>query len=430
MFFFVMLFVLRRKRVLLMLLAIVAGSGVRLWGQADSTERKEGWVLGVFPTLTYSNTLGFQFGGCGNVFYYGNGDRCTYPDPLHKFSFEASHFTKGRSRFWLALDSKSLLPGWRVTLSTLYIMDPLYFFYGYNGAAEGYSAALNDALHYNVDRNIFQAFANFQRPLSEHMKVVGGVSFSNYRLADYDGDKYGGNASSTLYRNYVASGLIGGEEEKGGNVLELRGGVVYDTRDIEAAPNRGFLLEAFVNPGFSPQHTYLKACAYFSHFLSIPLGLKPGDPVFAYRLGCVATVVGDAPFYIQQSVPMLVPHTMLTEGFGSAKTIRGYYENRIVADGVVWGNFEMRVKLVKFTLWNQYFYVAVNPFFDCGIITQSYRLDRQAALDGWRDPVTSFGIGVKGAWNENFIVSAEVAHCTNRSLGDPFWIDLGVNYVF
>lgn len=398
--------------------------------RTDSTQRevKEGWIVGAFPTLTYSNTLGFQFGACGNVFYYGDGT--SYPDPLHKFSFEASHFTKGRSRFWLALDSKSLVPGWRVTLSTLYIMDPLYFFYGYNGAAEPYSEALNDELHYNIDRNIFQAFANFQRPLTEHMKVVGGVSFSNYRLRDYDGEQYGGNDTATLYRRYVADGLIGGEEERGGNVLEVRGGLVYDTRDIEAAPNSGFLLEAFLNPGFSPEHSYLKACLYFSQFLRIPLNLKPGDPVFAYRLGCVSTLTGDAPWYMQQSIPMLVPHTMLTEGFGSAKTIRGYYENRILCDGMLWGNFELRIKLVKFTLWNQYFYIAVNPFFDCGVITQSYRLDLQNAQDGWRDPVTSFGIGFKGAWNENFIVSAEMAHCTNRSLGSPFWIDLGVNYVF
>ena len=411
------------------LLFMVALLPVGAWAQ-DTIKRevKDGWIVGAFPTLTYSNTLGFQFGACGNVFYYGDGT--SYPDPLHKFSFEASHFTKGRSRFWLALDSKSLLPGWRVTLSTLYIMDPLYFFYGYNGAAQSYSSQLNDELHYNINRNIFQAFANFQRPLTEQLKVVGGVSFSNYRLEDYDGDKYGGNDTATLYRSYIASGLIGSEEEKGGNVLEVRGGVVYDTRDIEAAPNRGFLLEAFVNPGFSPQHSYLKACLYFSHFLRIPLNLKPGDPVFAYRLGCVSTLGGDAPWYMQQSIPMLVPHTMLTEGFGSAKTIRGYFENRILSDGFLWGNFELRIKVVKFTLWNQYFYIAVNPFFDCGFITQSYRLDRQAALDGWRDPVTSFGIGFKGAWNENFIVSAELAHCTNRSLGDPFWIDLGVNYVF
>ena len=420
---------LLRRLALWGVVAMVAmSSTVAQDGDTVRREVKKGWIIGAFPTLTYSNTLGFQFGACGNVFYYGDGT--SYPDPLHKFSFEASHFTRGRSRFYLALDSKSLIPRWRLTLSTLYVMDPLYYFYGYNGAAEPYSAALNDELYYNVNRNIFQAFANFQRPITERMRAVGGLSFSNYRLRDYDGLRYGGNDTATLYRDYAASGLIGEEESQGGNVLEARGGLVYDTRDVEAAPNHGMLLEAFLNGGLSPQHNYLKACTYFSHFVSLFQSRFSLPPVFAYRLGCVATLAGDAPFYIQQSVPVLVPHTMLTEGFGSAKTIRGYYENRIVSDGIVWGNFELRVKLVKFTLWRQYFYIAVNPFFDCGIITQPYRLDRQAPLAGWQAPVTSFGIGLKGAWNENFIVSAEMAHCTNRSLGDPFWIDLGVNYVF
>ena len=405
----------------------------------DTTERKEGWQLGVFPTLTYSNTLGFQYGACGNVFYYSYGDRCSYPDPLHKFSFEASHFTKGRSRFYLALDSKSLIPGWRVTLSALDIMDPLYFFYGYNGAAQPYSDSLNDQLHYNVDRNIFQAFANFQRPLTDRMKLVAGLSFSNYHLRDYDGSAYGGSDTATLYRQYIASGLIGSEEATGGNVLEVRSGIVYDTRDLEAAPNRGLLLEAFLNGGFSPQHNYLKACAYFSHFISILPSHLRLPPVFAYRLGYEGTLLGNAPFYMQQSVPVLVPHTMLTEGFGSAKTIRGYYENRIVADGVLWGNFELRIKVMKFSLWNQYFYIAVNPFFDCALIVQPYRLDLQAAAQGVGEddlrttacsPATSAGVGFKLAWNENMILSAELAHCFDRSLGSPFWVDLGVNYVF
>ena len=134
------------KKIFLPIVMMLWAAGCLSAQRTDSTQRevKEGWIVGAFPTLTYSNTLGFQFGACGNVFYYGDGT--SYPDPLHKFSFEASHFTKGRSRFWLALDSKSLVPGWRVTLSTLYIMDPLYFFYGYNGAAEPYSEALNSGL--------------------------------------------------------------------------------------------------------------------------------------------------------------------------------------------------------------------------------------------------------------------------------------------
>ena len=408
-------------------------------GDSTSREVVRGWSFGAFPTVSISNTLGFQYGVYGNLFYYGDGT--SYPDPLHKITFEASHFTKGRSRFYLALDTKRLLPGWRLTLSALYIIDPLAYFYGFNGAASPYVDSLDNRHYYALDRRFFQAFANLQRPLTDHLKLAGGLSYSHYDIGDFDDSKYDGNASSTLYHYYVAQGLIDGDERAGGHVGELRGGIVYDTRDIEAAPNRGLLAEVFLNGSIaSGGHHYLKACAYFSHFVRLPLGLIPaGDPVFAYRLAYSGKLAGDVPFYMQQIIPMLVPHTMLTEGLGSAKTMRGLFENRIVANGIAWGNFELRVKLVKFTLLRQYFYIAVNPFFDCGIVTQSYRLQRQAAAYGVdvsslrhdsQRLATAAGMGFKLAWNENFIVSLELARSFEPVLGNDFWFDAGVNYVF
>ena len=64
---------------------------------------------------------------------------------------------------------------------------------------------------------------------------------------------------------------------------------------------------------------------------------------------------------------------MISEGFGSSGTIRGLRENRILTEGFAWANTELRVKLVNFKLFNQYFYIALNPFFDAGVITKPYR---------------------------------------------------------
>ena len=112
-------------------------------------------------------------------------------------------------------------------------------------------------------------------------------------------------------------------------------------------------------------------------------------------------------------------------------------------------NAELRVKLVKFNLFNQYFYIAINPFFDAGIVTKQYRpdvfgtgktLDPRLALLGV-DPVIydaakagdivySGGAGLKIAMNQNFIVSVELAHCFyNEMVADP-WIGIGINYQF
>ena len=394
----------------------------------DSTEREivRGWSVGAFPTVSISNTLGFQYGLFGSVFFYGDGS--TYPDPLH--------------RFYLTYDSKYLIPNWRLTLSALYMLDPLAFFYGFNGAAQPYADSLDARKHYYLDRRFLQTFANFQRQLTDNMKIAGGLTFSHYDITDYDSAKYDGYPTSALYREYVDRGLISPNEARGGNVVEARAGIVYDTRDIEAAPNRGLLAEVFLNGGLAQgNHNYLKLCAYFSQFHRIPLGfIAAGDPVFAYRIAYTGTLAGDVPFYMQQIIPMLVPHTMLTEGLGSAKTMRGLFENRIVADGVAWANVELRVKLVKFSLLNQYFYIAVNPFFDCGLITQPYRLDRQAQSLGYSDThalrrqaqqlATAAGLGFKLAWNENFIITLELARSFDPILGNDFWFDAGVNYVF
>lgn len=402
-------------------------------------EVKDGWVVGAFPTVSISNTLGFQYGLFGSVFFYGDG--FTYPDPLHRFTFEGSHFTKGRSRFYVTYDSKYLIPSWRFTLSALYIIDPLAYFYGFNGAASPYSESLDAANHYFLDRRFLQTFANFQCQLSPNLMVAGGLTFSHYDIGDFDSVEFGGAPSTALYHDYVDRGIIGAGEATGGNVVEARAGIVYDTRDIEAAPNSGMLAEVFLNGGLSQgDYNYLKLCAYYSQFLRIPVGFIPaGDPVFAYRLAYTGTLAGDVPFYMQQIIPMLVPHTMLTEGLGSAKTMRGLFENRIVADGVAWANAELRVKLVKFTLWKQYFYIAVNPFFDCGFVTQPYRIDRQTSAYGVSESVLrdrahelaiAAGLGFKLAWNENFIVSLELARSFDPVLGNDFWFDAGVNYVF
>ena len=156
-----------------------------------------------------------------------------------------------------------------------------------------------------------------------------------------------------------------------------------------------------------------------------------------------------------QNNPLLVQRNMISEGFGSSNTIRGLRENRILAEGMAWANTELRIKLVKFTLANQYFYVAVNPFFDAGIITRPYKADAMAKiaaadgkvydpafnlLTGTTDPIYdpakiktliySGGAGLKIAMNQNFIVSADFAKCFTPGMDAGLWIGIGINYQF
>ena len=463
-----------KKLTSILLLALACAAGLH----AQEKEMKTGWSFGLLPTATYSVDNGFQAGAFGDVYYYGDGS--TYPDPLHKISWEASYFTHShRMRLYLAYDSKYLIPNMRVNASLTYVDDPLYSFWGFNGpfSIQDYDIWFNrnyltlagkNVNYYGMSRKMLRGLANVQGRIVEHLNWAAGVNFWKWDLGDMrdNGVKTGtGDAKSyydtdlTLYKRYQKLGAISADEADGGMALELNAGVVYDTRDIEAAPNRGIWAEAYLN-GNVLDHRYLKACVYFRNYIDIPIHIKAGDPVFAYRLAWQQTIAGETPFYMIQNVPLLVQRNMISEGFGSSNTIRGLRENRILAEGLAWANTELRVKLVNFKLFNQYFYIAVNPFFDAGYITKLYRDDILGATaydpslisldvnaDFLKDHGLSYtgkiydnsvsrfiysgGLGLKIAMNQNFIVSAEFAKCFYGSnlAADP-WIGIGINYQF
>ena len=422
--------------------------------EKEEKEMKTGWSFGLLPTATFSADNGFQAGAFGDVYYYGDGK--TYPDPLHKISWEASYFTKSkRVRLYLAYDSKYLIPNMRLNASVTYMTDPLYSFWGFNGPAsltnldqpytEYWTNKQTGINYFGMSRKMLRILANVQGRITDNLNWAAGINFWNWKLADMD-QKFGYDTQNTLFKDYKDLEIIHADEANGGNALEINAGVVFDTRDIEAAPNRGIWAEAYLN-GNVLTHKYLKACVYFRHYIDIPIHIKAGDPVFAYRLAWQQTIAGETPIYMIQNIPLLVQRNMITEGYGSTGTIRGLRDNRILTEGMAWANLELRVKLVKFTLFNQYFYIAVNPFFDAGVITKAYRtkeFEAAAKMDKITnmpfgniytpgkvgDVVYSAGAGLKIAWNQNFIISAEFAKCFYKPLDAGLWIGIGVNYCF
>ena len=461
-----------KKLFLIFVTLLACGLVLTVSAQEGEKEMKTGWSFGVLPTATYSVDNGFQAGAFGDIYYYGDGK--TYPDPLHKISWEGSYFTHShRMRLYLAYDSKYLIPNMRVNASVTYMTDPLYSMWGFNGAAatQNYDVWGNREItvpvvggnvnYYGMSREMLRILANFQGRITDNLNWAAGVNFWKWNLGamkdngvDVDGTKQYYNTDATLYNFLTRSGVITDAEKDGSLALEINAGVVYDTRDIEAAPNKGIWAEAYLNGNVLNQQ-YLKACAYFRQYISIPIHLPAGDPVFAYRLAWQHTLLGETPLAMIQNNPLLVQRNMISEGFGSSNTIRGLRENRVLAEGMAWANTELRIKLVKFNFLNQYFYLAVNPFFDAGIITKPYKADALAGiadsegkiydptfdlLTGSHTPiydaskvnylVYSAGAGLKIAMNQNFIISADFAKCFTEGMDAGLWIGIGINYQF
>ena len=203
---------------------------ITLSAQEEEKEMKTGWSFGLLPTATYSVDNGFQAGAFGDVYYYGDGG--TYPDPLHKISWEASYFTHShRMRLYLAYDSKYLVPNMRINASVTYMNDPLYSLWGFNGGAslahldkpytEYWSNQATGVNYFGMSRNMLRVLANVQGRIVDHLNWAAGVNFWNWKLGDMkdtgykaqgSSDKQFYNKENTLYKDYQKLGIINADE--------------------------------------------------------------------------------------------------------------------------------------------------------------------------------------------------------------------------
>lgn len=364
------------KKLFLAAAALIAVS-VSLKAANDSeTKIKSGWNFGFVPAVSYNSDLGFQYGINADIYNYGDGS--IFPRYKHKFSTEISHYTKGMTRLHLFYDSKYLIPGIRVTAAATYMNNPMFSFYGFDGSAQPYIPEWNankeyGYAFYNFQRNMFRFLADFQGEIAPNLNWAAGLSFWDFDIKGINKDPY--NPDFTLYNSYRNAGVIDPAEAEGGSRMEVKAGIVYDTRNLDSAPSKGIWAEAYVNASpdvFGDGYKYAKLSAHFRQYIPI---VPDNKLTFAYHLGYQGTISGEVPFYMQSNITTLYLRQILSEGLGSINTVRGTLYNRMIGDGYAWGNFEMRIKLFSFNLINQSWYVATNPFFDLGAIVQPYKAE-------------------------------------------------------
>ena len=392
---------------------------------AWAEDKVSGWNIGPLPCVSYNSDLGFQYGVCADAFYYGDGS--LFPEYEHRFYVEASRYTKGQTLLHAQYDSKHLIPGVRVTSAISYQYDPLYYFYGFNGAVK-YEKQYDlnhdtQVARYNYQRGMLRVLLDFQGRIAENLNWVAGASFWSMSNKEFSSDKY--QSSTSLYSQYVRQGLISSVQAGGGKHIEAKVGAVYDTRDLEAAPSRGIWAEAYVNGSprlFGVESGYLKIVAHFRQYIS----LGSDRFVLAYHLGYQDTVAGQTPFYMLPVIYTLYLRQTGSEGLGGLNTVRGLIQNRLTGEGYLWGNFEFRARLFDFKFLGQSWYLATNPFLDAGYVVRAYRPDVFGEGDKY---AVSAGAGLKLAMNQNFIISVEAAQVIAHS-EYPMGLTIALNYIF
>lgn len=417
-----------------------------LLAQAEG-KPKTGWVFTPMPNISYNSDVGLLLGAFSDFFYYGDGT--VYPNFLHHGSISAAFATKGSWYIHGMFESVSLIPGLRVSASATYRDARVNNFYGFNGIASPFypELELNKETHtawYTNSRRLLRIAAAVQGNITGHLHWMGGLVFRHVMMDDFSLKNY--DSGKSLYLHYYRRGVIHADEFKGGSSLELKGGITFDTRDVELFPSKGMYAELMLlGNGDLKQwrYNYLQLAAHWKHFVSI----VPKWLIFAYHLGLQQTLAGEIPFYNLNELATISYPYEENCGFGSRYSVRGFRLNRIAAAGYAWGNFELRAIPIKFNLFKQYFEIVFNPFLDLVSITRTYRLEEMMYdltptpgvagsnipatwyLDENRPVMASAGMGVKLHMNTNFILSVDVGKGFDPQMSDLF-VGMATTYVF
>ena len=375
---------------------------------------KSGWSIGVMPAFSYNNDMGFLVGALAQVYDYGDGT--VYPNYRHKFMANVNIYSRGARQVSLDYDSKYLIPGKRVTASLSYMDNPLYGFYGFNGAVSPYHADLDlrkstdgaDGIAFYANhQQQLSAKLDLQGSLADHLTWIGGGAYSWQRFSDTAFRVYDGKES--LYHQYVDAGLIPAADTWGYR-MELKGGLVYDTRDFETNPERGIFATVTATGGMSVSEgtrSSLLVSADFRHYVPI----FPSRLTLAYQLSYKGLAAGSLPFY---ALP--------------AFSMRGSFGNRILGNGVAWTSADLRLCAARFRVVKQDFELGLVGFADAGAVVQPYRLAEQSALGTVSITKVMDGetTGPYASIIDSAIATKERLH---SSVGGGFWFSMNKNFL-
>lgn len=428
----------------------------------DSTDTKKndkikkGWNFGVLPVIGYNSDIGFQYGGLIDLYHYGDGS--SYPKYFHSLYFEVSRTTKGGGINQFFYDSEKLIPGFRLTGDLTYLTEKALNFYGFNGYEAVYNPEWEDdsqdstvyktRMFYRHERKLLRVGVDMTRKFPmNHLYWLAGIGYFNIKTAPVDLDKLNKGLSGGdvlpdvpgLYDEYVSWGIISKEETEPGSNLILKLGIICDSRDNEPNPNKGIWSEILISaaPKFAGDGNFGFTKLAITHRQYFPI--MENKLTLAYQLAYQGTIGGKVPFYLQPYMIRSFAKTTTIDGLGGARNLRGVLRNRVVGDGLAYGNAELRYKLLWFRWIKQNFYLALNAFADAGMVVQKIEIDKSGIPDevdqskyfsNRKETLhTCVGGGLRIVMNENFIIAADYGVALDKRDGKSGTY-IGFGYLF
>lgn len=429
----------------------------------QEAKTKSGWTLGgAFPAVSYDSNLGFQYGFLFDLFNYGNPS--IFPKYYDHTYTEISRYTKGSGVYRFMYESTHLIPGIELISDLSYLPDQADHFYGFNGYESVFnkdwmddeSSLYKSEMFYRYQRNLFRFRSDFLGKLAgDNLKWSAGFSIQNFKISSVDIEKLNKGRKKNplppvtevpgLYELYRDSlGIISSNEANGGWVNTLKLGLVWDNRDNLANPMKGVWTEIglefaskFLGNDWGFTRFYITHRQYFT--------LVENNLSLAYRVVYQSTVSGTVPFFYEPQVNTYRLTGYSSEGLGGVSTMRGILKNRIVGDGFILGNLELRWKPVYFKLLKRNSYLGLNLFYDVGMVTREIPFPdnlrqvfdssmKEYSFNDFFNPEGEklhhcAGISIMPVWGENFVLAIDIGKAFNAQDGN-IGFSFGLNYLF
>lgn len=230
------------------------------------------------------------------------------------------------------------------------------------------------------------------------IRMAGGFKISHTTIVNYQ-NTTAANSKGALKndskKTLLDDSVLG---SMGGITSGIKLGIIYDTRDFAPNPKSGtandFTAE-FFTPLLGSDYTYQRYTFSSKNFYTPNISGYDGVTLAGQYV--YSAIRGDAPFYDLNGLGYT--DTTLT-GLGGLRTIRGYAQDRFLANVKTFINLEARITAWDFHNGNKFILV---PFADSGAVFDGITRTDYTKLK------TSTGLGLRFAWNQSTIIMVDYA---------------------
>jgi len=410
----------------------------------DLAKKKEGTFFTGIPDFSSDPVTGFGFGLRSNV--YWNGERTNpffaYTPYLAKLKVNAAYYTSNARELALSIDVPYYKgTRWRFKVDFKAQQNPANLYFGltestlsslrlpstpsggetyntysaYDQARQmlrmggaGESALVTDALSNRFRETEYMLNLKTDYAIGAgKWRIMGGYEIQHLSYKTFEGvdakaidpntgeETTAPNGFSLLQRDFNQGKISG---LNGGWVSILQTALIYDTRDFEPDPTKGLYFEVaneYSSKYIASQFDFNKLFVQGRAYQKLPFGKRT---VLAGRVG-VGNIFGlNAPFFEFQD--QWSPDGSIN-ALGGKQSLRGYRANRFLARSLWFANVELRYRIAETKFGKQRFAFGIAPFFDAGTVR-----DKWQDL-GFKNVKTSYGGGLRIAWNQSTILSID-----------------------